>query len=285
MSKSDISADSSLANLARERVAREVAQHQRKLLKQLKGLLEFWDNTFCREVELRKREYRKFGYVWPTKEDLAEFDDLLFQLVYTIRKRAVPHEKAVAIVNSEWPQLHLNQIFSRKLTSQILPSNEGATRFREILDRAEKRKLTMHVKFLKQHSLVVAGKPGRVPWSKFRSLFCEKDGSFRLTDRLVSFPSNSDGEVYAKYLELYSSFLQSLNDRNLYLKKQASTEPLVEWVDKMELRETHLATAGQHRKRTSARNRKKRERARKKASQKPVTNSAIGSLADIRLSE
>lgn len=284
-------AEDPYARITREHFEQKRKQQQRHLIEQLKRLLWFFEETFVREASARDPKRQNWPFVWPVERDLAEFDEIVFGLAYTLRKKAMSHAHACLLVNQHWPSLRLDRFFLRlmarveALPIPPLPSNSAIEHFEWIFQLAESStgESENAAEFLTMHGRLRKGKIGFSQvkrWTRFRDVLkgpC--NSALRLENHLISLKTDSPIECYAKYLEL---------DRGLFLWERANTrwdvecklrKPLYQWMEKNAARDSQLATQSAQVKKDAARKRKRRERRCKKWAQICVTDDLPPSLS------
>src|SRR5450432_2181931 len=172
--------------IVRNRFAGEIKDRQAHGVKRLKSLLEYLHETFIRDPALRQPEHRHWPIVWPRKEDLEEFDSLVFELAATLRKKPLSHDAAVEIVNNQWPSLKLGS-FGQKMMRRLRvefaskppPPNEAVRHF-ERISKLSKEGDSKHSanakKFMSDHNRLATHeiKPSQIEWNRHRELLYDE---------------------------------------------------------------------------------------------------------------
>lgn len=291
--KAKQSAEHPFTRIAQEHFEGERKKKQEYLIRRLKRLLWFFDETFVKNPSQREPKHRDWPFIWPEEKDFAELDDLVFGLAYSLRKKKkLSQVGAYSLVDKRWPRLRLDKFllrFAKRISGLRLdppPPNAAYEHLKWIMKLAsEKSKNSACAKeFLSIHGKLRNGTTtsSQIRWGRYRDVLSTPGlESIRLDNHLIPFPPHSDIECYTKYLELDRGLLLLENDYHKWKEKTETRKPFYDWVEKNDLRDLDLSNRSEEERRAQARKRKKLQRFREKLARIRVTGGPTDSLADL----
>ena len=239
-------------------------------LQRLSRRLELLENTFVIPVLNPKRKV----FLWPRHEDLQDIDDCIFVLAGTLRKKKLlTHSGAIHLVDRKWPSLRLErrlrQLFGacHRHPAQHPPDvPESVEHFLWIkrLANGQGRRAELARRFMSDHQLLRAKKRklSQIPWADYGEILLKHEGKKIVLQCPIPFIS-SKTSCCARYLEMERDrllYFHELNELDRWQQKIGDPKPLLEWLERNDLRDSSLNARQLERRRQAARVRQARRR-------------------------